>query len=237
LRSTALRLASSVPPASSASPASLHRRHQAFGVHHQLARIRQPLLLAGLRRQFGKLGHRVVEKVALGRGTIELGALIVEHRTRLGEPAPGGRHRVGAGSSPAKASSSRRWPATSISARSSCWPWISASSPPELSQQGDAHRLIVDERAAAALGILDAADDDLASGLQPVASSSRRAAWPAGTANAAVTMPRSAPVRTTPACAPAPERQPRASSRIDFPAPVSPVSTVRPARARDRAAR
>ncbi len=48
-----------------------------------------------------------------------------------------------------------------------------------------------------------------------------------GSAKQAVTLACSAPARTNPASARTPSAKPRLSSRIDLPAPVSPVSTVR----------
>ena len=49
-------------------------------------------------------------------------------------------------------------------------------------------------------------------------------------ANAAVTSPCAAPARTSPPRPRQPSTKPRQSSRIDLPAPVSPVSTLRPGR-------
>src|SRR5882757_1594147 len=54
------------------------------------------------------------------------------------------------------------------------------------------------------------------------------AGCPFGTSNVAVTCPCSAPWRTSPASPRPPSASAKASSRIDFPAPVSPVSTARP---------
>src|ERR1700674_1468528 len=54
------------------------------------------------------------------------------------------------------------------------------------------------------------------------------AGWPFGTSNTAVTWPCSAPWRTRPASPRPPSASANASSRMDLPAPVSPVSTARP---------
>src|SRR5215210_1736067 len=54
------------------------------------------------------------------------------------------------------------------------------------------------------------------------------AGWPLGTSNTAVTWPCSRPWRTRPASPRPPSASAKASSRIDLPAPVSPVSTARP---------
>src|SRR5215212_10039463 len=54
------------------------------------------------------------------------------------------------------------------------------------------------------------------------------AGWPFGTSNTAVTWPCSTPWRTRPASPRPPSASANASSRIDLPAPVSPVSTARP---------
>src|SRR6266850_5579439 len=54
------------------------------------------------------------------------------------------------------------------------------------------------------------------------------AGWPFGTSNTAVTCPCSTPCRTRPESPRPPSASANASSRMDFPAPVSPVSTARP---------
>src|SRR6201999_3028452 len=54
------------------------------------------------------------------------------------------------------------------------------------------------------------------------------AGCPLGTSNTAVTCPCAAPWRTRPASPRPPSASAKASSRIDLPAPVSPVSTARP---------
>ena len=60
------------------------------------------------------------------------------------------------------------------------------------------------------------------------AAMSARAGWRGGSSNAAVTCPCSAPWRTRAASPRAPSASAKASSRMDLPAPVSPVSTDRP---------
>src|SRR3954471_5397095 len=54
------------------------------------------------------------------------------------------------------------------------------------------------------------------------------AGWPLGTSKEAVTWPCSTPWRTRPASPRPPSASAKASSRMDLPAPVSPVSTARP---------
>src|SRR3954471_19531832 len=54
------------------------------------------------------------------------------------------------------------------------------------------------------------------------------AGWPLGTSKVAVTCPCSTPWRTRPASPRPPSASANASSRMDLPAPVSPVSTARP---------
>ena len=89
-----------------------------------------------------------------------------------------------------------------------------------------ADRLVVDEGAGAAVGELHAAQDQLVLGRDVVL---RRAACApdafVGRSNAAVTWPCSAPWRTSATSPRAPSASAKASSRIDLPAPVSPVST------------
>src|ERR1700689_652322 len=54
------------------------------------------------------------------------------------------------------------------------------------------------------------------------------AGWPFGTSNTAVTWPCPTPWRTRPASPRPPSASAKASSRMDLPAPVSPVKTARP---------
>src|SRR6202165_271792 len=62
----------------------------------------------------------------------------------------------------------------------------------------------------------------------PLSLSITAAGWPLGTSNTAVTWPCSAPCRTRPASPRPPSASANASSRMDLPAPVSPVSTASP---------
>src|SRR6201994_583185 len=69
--------------------------------------------------------------------------------------------------------------------------------------------------------------------ISPVSSSPlslrmAEAGWPFGTSNTAVTWPCSTPWRTSPALPRPPSASAKASSNMDLPAPVSPVSTARP---------
>src|SRR6201747_2670342 len=131
-------------------------------------------------------------------------------------------------SSPAKASSSRRWVEASTSARSSCWPWISTSAEPT------AFRVCT----LIAWSLMKAR-------VRPSASCTRRriispvssrplslrifeAGCFLGTSNTAVTWPCSAPWRTSAASPRPPSASAKASRRMDLPAPVSPVNTARP---------
>src|SRR5262249_5626851 len=63
----------------------------------------------------------------------------------------------------------------------------------------------------------------------PFSARMSRAGWPSLSSKAAVTWPCSAPCRTKPASPRAPSASANASSRIDLPAPVSPVSIASPA--------
>ncbi len=102
----------------------------------------------------------------------------------------------------------------------------------ELAQQADARRLVIDKGAAAAVGAQKPAQHNrvaVAVERRPRAGS-RSAGWLRPTANSAVTAASPAPSRTSPASARLPSASPSASSRIDFPAPVSPVSTQSPGR-------
>ena len=100
----------------------------------------------------------------------------------------------------------------------------------DAAQQRRAHRLVVDEGAAS--GRRAPARGAARSRPRrrcPARPAARRPGGPGGGANTAATLACSAPARTSPASARAPRARPRLSSRIDLPAPVSPVSTVRPA--------
>src|ERR1700737_2853223 len=131
-------------------------------------------------------------------------------------------------SNPEKASSRRRWVAASTSARSSCWPWISTKAAPT------AFRVCT----LIAWSLMKARVRPSASCtrrriISPVSSSPlslriTEAGWPFGTSNTAVTWPCSTPWRTRPASPRPPSASAKASSRMDLPAPVSPVSTARP---------
>src|SRR5580698_9969104 len=63
---------------------------------------------------------------------------------------------------------------------------------------------------------------------KPLSLRIAEAGCPLGTSNTAVTCPCSTPCRTRPASPRPPSASAKASSRMDFPAPVSPVSTARP---------
>ena len=63
------------------------------------------------------------------------------------------------------ASSRARWPRGLSRPRSSCWPWISTSIAPSSRSSAGRRRLVVDEGAAAAVGLDDAADDQRLAGL------------------------------------------------------------------------
>ena len=93
-----------------------------------------------------------------------------------------------------------------------------------------ADRLVVDEGAGAAVGELHAAQDQRLVGGDVASDSSFRAGCFGGSSNMAVTWPCSTPWRTSVASPRAPSASAKASSRIDLPAPVSPVSTDKPRR-------
>src|SRR3954471_17237471 len=63
---------------------------------------------------------------------------------------------------------------------------------------------------------------------RPLSERMTAAGCPLGTSKVAVTCPCSTPLRTSPASPRPPSASAKASSRIDLPAPVSPVSTARP---------
>ena len=96
-------------------------------------------------------------------------------------------------------------------------------------QQRHAHRLVVEEGARPAVARpARGAARSRPPPPAPARPAAPRSDAPAGGAKHAVTLACSAPARTSPASARAPSARPRLSSRIDLPAPVSPVSTVSP---------
>ena len=99
----------------------------------------------------------------------------------------------------------------------------------ELAEQRHRDRLVVDEGAAAPVAALDAAEDQVAVGLDAALGEQARGRdGRRATSKTAVTSPCSAPCRTSALSPRPPSASDSASSRIDLPAPVSPVSTVRP---------
>ena len=129
---------------------------------------------------------------------------------------------------PPKASSRSRWAEASTSARSSCWPWISTSARPmsRISVTLEGWSLTKTRVRPSAVWTRRRM-------MSPSSSSAfsarmARAGWLRGTSNTAETWPCAAPWRTSEASPRAPSASDSASSRMDLPAPVSPVSTERP---------
>ena len=136
--------------------------------------------------------------------------------------------RSGARSIPAKASSSARWPRGFSRPRSSCWPCSSTRlSDSARSTSPDTRRSLTQPvlRPSAALTRRRIRSSSTSI---PASASTARAGWPGGRSNTAVTSPCAAPARTSSARPRQPRTKPRQSSRIDLPAPVSPVSTFSP---------
>ena len=125
-----------------------------------------------------------------------------------------------------------RWVRASSRPTVSCWPCTSSSSVAELAQHADAGRLVVDEGAAAAVGGQLPAQHQVLARVVGQALARRaapRPGWSGGGAKTAV---------ATACAAPRPHQARRRRARrwpaparprmIDLPAPVSPVSAVRP---------
>ena len=127
-----------------------------------------------------------------------------------------------------KASSSRRWVAASTSARSSCWPWISTSATPSVRSACTLTGWSLTKARVRPSANCVRRRISSSSAWMPLSAASARTGWSAGSSKAAVTCPCSAPWRTSAASPRAPSASAKASSRIDLPAPVSPVSTARP---------
>src|SRR5665213_3636042 len=136
-------------------------------------------------------------------------------------------------SSPAKASSRRRWVEASTRARSSCWPWISTSAEPTalrvctLIAWSLMKARVRPSANCTRRRIISQESSELASS-RPLSLRMAEAGCPLGTSNTAVTCPCSTPCRTRPASPRPPSASAKASSRMDLPAPVSPVSTASP---------
>ena len=93
----------------------------------------------------------------------------------------------------------------------------------------DADRLVIDEGAAAAVGHLHAAQDQVALDVEALFGGGNRGRdGSAGGSKTATTCPCAWPERTRAPSPRPPSASEKASRRMDLPAPVSPVSTVRP---------
>src|SRR5690606_30005808 len=134
-----------------------------------------------------------------------------------------------AASLPPKASSRASWLARDSSAWCSCWPWISTSS----AASSESWAMV------AGRPLIQAREPPSARSVRrswhspPSSNSASRsqasASGASSSENSATSSARSAPWRTMPLSARAPDRKPRASTSSDLPAPVSPEITVRPA--------
>ena len=137
---------------------------------------------------------------------------------------------TGARSIRPKLSSSARWPRGFNRPRSSCWPWTSMASA-AASRSSDAGTLAAPAKARlppSAFSERRRISGSPTSGAMPCSASIASAAWSSGSSISALTLAVLWPLRTSAASARLPIARPSASSRIDLPAPVSPVSTPRP---------
>src|SRR5918993_1170330 len=131
---------------------------------------------------------------------------------------------------PPNASSSWRWPFGLSRPRSSCWPWISTLTA-AMSRNTAADTGVPQAKARlppSDFSVRRSSSGSPGSASMPCSASSACTEWPAGMSSSADTAAVFSPLRTRPASARAPSARPSASSRIDLPAPVSPVSTPRP---------
>ena len=201
-----------------------------FGPHHRGAHVGEIGFLAGLRIELRQFGHRGAQIVGLARRRLDLGAVARKllfavapvPPCRRGRAAPRrhGRRRRRAGRDAREASTS---------ARSSCWPWISTSARPMSRISVTLEGWSLTKTRVRPSAALHAAKDDVAVIVERVVGEDARApGWLRGTSNTAETWPCAAPWRTSDASPRAPSASDKASSRMDLPAPVSPVSTERP---------
>ena len=162
---------------------------------------------------------RACQRSRLGVGARRLGA--------SRQPRQAARGRRAVGSRPPKASSSVAMGARHRAGRCcSNWPSISTSMSPSWRSRPTLDRLVVDEGAAAAVGADLRGAGSAAVAVEALLGAGARAPDGRGDrSNSAVTLACAAPGRTRPLSARPPSARPSASSRIDLPAPVSPVST------------
>src|SRR5215207_8032760 len=133
-------------------------------------------------------------------------------------------------SSPPKASSKARCPRGLSRPRSSCWPWTSTARAP-ISRSNPAGTDAAPTNARlppSALRERRRINGSPSSVSIPCSASNAWTGWSADSSISADTDAASSPLRTSPASERAPSASPNASSRIDLPAPVSPVSTPSP---------
>ena len=124
-----------------------------------------------------------------------------------------------------------RWVVGSIRPMEACWPWIS-------SRQAPNFRKALTEASASLTKarLLPSKPMERRNTIRPSSAGGRSnscnktcAGWPCSISNTAVACARCAPFRTKPRSARSPKARPRASNKMDFPAPVSPVRAVKPA--------
>ena len=128
---------------------------------------------------------------------------------------------------PPKPSSSRRCVAVSNRPRSSCWPCTSSSRPPRsFSRPTPTASSLTKARLRPSAAKVRRITISSPAGMSWSASRVRAGCFFSGS-NTAVALPCAAPARTEARPRP-PTARPSESSRMDLPAPVSPVSTFRP---------
>ncbi len=111
----------------------------------------------------------------------------------------------------------------------SCWPWISTSvSDNARNTSPEARRSLTQALLRPSARLIRRRISSL-SVVIPASSRMAKAAWPGGRSKTATTSPTSYPARTMSLRPRLPNTKPSESSKIDLPAPVSPVSTLRPA--------
>ncbi len=123
-----------------------------------------------------------------------------------------------------------------MSARSSCWPWISTSARPSVRSVCTLTGWSLTKARVRPSAIWTRRRMRSPSASMSPARAASRAGWSSGRSKTAVTCPWSAPSRTSEPSPRAPRASEKASSRMDLPAPVSPVNTVMP-RPRSRSSR
>ena len=200
-----------------------------FGLHHRRTPFGKRRFLAGLRRELVELGDRVAQPITLAFCALNLGPMRIGRGLRV---APGGPKPFDLRRSIFKPAKSIEQPAMRCGIHQCPLVVLAVDfdkGAPELLEHLHAHRLVIDERAGAAVGKLHAAKNKLILSGNIVGSQLRpHRVIARHIENGRHLPPAQAPGAPGSDRPRPPNASAKASSKMDFPAPVSPVSTARP---------